>query len=248
MSATLTAIIIDDEPSARDILSKELELRYPYIQLLASASDGASAFSVIERLNPDLVFLDVRMPNESGLNLLERIEGRSFQLVFYTTYRDYAYDAIQHNAIGFLAKPLDPRELKRSVERAVQKVEEARGMYRSEYRKMIIRTSGHLYHLPFSDIAFITASGSYADIHRMKGEKIVVSKNLKALESLLDAPEFFRIHNSHIVNLNRVLSFDYRINSCTLYDGTKLGMSVRRRSKLRHRLQQLLLPSLKEIG
>jgi two-component system LytT family response regulator len=82
----------------------------------------------------------------------------------------------------------------------------------------------------------------------VNGEKIVVSKNLKALEAKLDTPEFFRIHNSYIVNLNCVHSFDYRINSCTLYNGTKLGMSVRRRSELRHRLQQMLLPSLKEIG
>jgi two-component system, LytTR family, response regulator len=248
MNAKLTAIIIDDEPSARDILSKELELRYPYIRVLAQACDGLSAFPLISRLNPDLVFLDVRMPNESGLHLLDRIVGRRFQVVFYTTYRDYAYDAIQREAIGFLAKPLDPKELKKSVDRVVQKVEEARGMYKNLHRKLEVRTSGHLYHIPFADILHIEASGSYAAIHCKGDKKIVVSKNLKMLERLLDAPEFFRIHNSFIVNLQHVHSFDYRVHMCTMIDGKKVGMSVRRRESLKTRLREILLPTLKEIG
>lgn len=245
MSRFLTALVVDDESPARQAMCRQIERYCPSIRVLKALSGAAEAYDAVLQLAPDVVFLDIRMPGESGLEFLERFEDRKFYVVFSTTYHEYAVEALRKQAFDYLLKPVDPEELKSCAKRITRHFYDKGGdgtMYGAHVdRKIEFMTSGHRHFVRHTDIEYIEASGSYSEVYLTNGRKITVSKNLKKIEDSLDDDMFYRVHNSFLVRLPSVDSCNYRTNSLRLIGGAEISMSVRRREEVRRRLAALMV-------
>jgi two-component system LytT family response regulator len=245
MSQFLTCVVVDDELPARQAMCRQIERHCPSIRVLQACSNAAEAYDAVLKNAPDVVFLDIQMPGESGLEFLERFDNRNFYVVFCTTYHQYAVDAIRKQAFDYLLKPIDPDELKACARRVSRHFyeEKPQGSMGASHadRKVELQTSGQRHFVRYSDIDYIEACGSYSEIYLHNGRRITISKNLKKVEELLDDELFFRVHNSFLVRLPAVDSCNYRSNTLTLRNGSKVQMSTRRREEVRKRLAALMV-------
>jgi two-component system LytT family response regulator len=236
-SPVLTCLVVDDEQHARQALCRQIERHCPALHVVQTAASAPEAAHLIESLAPDVVFLDVRMPHETGLQLLDRFPQRSFHVVFCTTYHEYAVDALRREAFDYLLKPVDPEELKACVHRMVQRIH---GDPEAS-RKIELQTSGHRFFVRHSDILSVEASGSYATFYLLSGRRITVSKNLRKVEELLADDQFFRVHNSQLVRMSHVESLNVRAGTLTLRGGRQVPFAVRKRDEVRRRLAALMV-------
>lgn len=233
----LSAIVIDDDPLARQILINDIHRNCTFIKVIAESDNAWKGKELIETLSPDMVFVDVELPQESGLNMLQRMKDRTFIAVIYSSYIDFAFDAIKLDVADYLLKPLDPEALKSSMAKiysdVLQQFED-----QLPSKKMEVYTSGKRYFIRLKEVMYVRASGSYAEIHLRKNEKLVVSRNLKKVEEMLNHDMFMRVHNSILVNLNYVRCISFRQNNCTIMNGDVLPVSIRKRNELKLKLQR----------
>lgn len=235
MNFKLSCLIVDDEPLSRQILIDYLHQHCPYVSIQAQAESTYEAMDLIDQLAPDLVFLDIQLPNESGLEMLQRLRNRDFMTVIYSYYSDFALDAIKLHADDYLLKPLCADELVRTTKRLYNiAMEENKDPYL--FKKIELFTSGRRYFIRHRDITHVSASGSYAELHFKGSEKLVLSRNLKTVEKMLDNDVFCRIHNSVLVNMHYLESVSLKRNKCTLSTGIELPVSARKKEALRERL------------
>ena len=169
--------------------------------------------------------------------MLQKMGDRAFIAVIYSSYPDFAFDAIKLDVADYLLKPLDPAALKSSMSKIYMDVLE-QIQDRLPRKKMEVYTSGKRYFIRLKEIMYVRASGSYAEIHMKKNEKLVVSRNLKKVEEMLNHDMFMRVHNSILVNLNYVRCINFRQNNCTMMNGDVLPVSVRKRNELKFKLQK----------
>jgi len=217
----LKALIIDDEELARKNLSMLLGDFCPEIEVIGDAGDIKVAKAKIESLNPDVIFLDIRMPRASeGFELLESIENRNFFVIFVTAFKDYALKAFNANAIHYVLKPVDIDDL----QNAVAKVVESSTQYTSQpenfdsYFDAIKNLSSSLENKGYGnkiaishtkgiklietkDIVYLEASGNCTMLYFSDGKRYLDTRTLKIYESILNPAEFYRIHKSYIINL-----------------------------------------------
>jgi two-component system LytT family response regulator len=213
----LRSIIVDDEPKSVKNLKILAERFVKNISVVATCKNVTEGLAAIEDHKPDIVFLDIQMQNETGFDLLSKIEHVTFEVIFVTAYSDYAIKAIKFSAIDYLLKPIDVEELRT----AVKKVEEKRtGNVSSRLRvlhdNLRGQKNGHKIALPATDglvfiavnqILYCEASSNYTVFHTMDSKQYVVCKTLKEYEDLLSTHDFFRIHHSYLVNLNEIKKY-----------------------------------------
>ena len=249
----LKAIIIDDEQHCVDVLTAMLIKKFAgEIELTGNASNAAKGKQLIALKKPDLVFLDVEMPNETGLDLLMNLDNIDFEVIFTTAHQHYALKAIKLNALDYLLKPFSVEELEEAIEKCKQKKQNSFnpeallsliGNLRlpvSESKKIGLPTGNGIRFVNIKDISHIESENNYSHFFFTDKTKLVVSKTLKEFEDMLEGYHFFRIHNSHLINLAYVQSFlqkdgDYII----LTDGSKLEVSRRRKAELLEVLKTL---------
>lgn len=218
MQQTIKAILVDDEQSAREVLSFLLARHCPTIEILDLCEDIPQAVESIQKNKPDIVFLDIEMPNYSGFELVSFFENIDFEIIFITAYERYAIRAFQVAAIDYLLKPVDVDRLKEAVQKLQTKLQTYQikeqyqvlieGLQSREVKSIIIATQRERYVLPTTDIIAIKAQEAYCYIYTIDGKEYMVSKHLKHYESLLeDTKHFFRTHKSWIVNLEHILSY-----------------------------------------
>lgn len=237
MINTLSAIIIDDDPLARQVLINDIHCSCSFIQVIAEADNAWKGTELINTLSPDIVFIDVELPQESGIKMLQKMTERTFLPIIYSSYPDFALDAIKLDVADYLLKPLDPEALKSSMSKIYTDLLERVQLGIPE-NKMEVYTSGKRYFIRLREILYVRASGSYAEIYMKKNEKLVVSRNLKRVEEMLNHSMFMRVHNSILVNLNYVRCINFRQNNCTIMNGDVLPVSTRKRNELKNKLQQ----------
>lgn len=216
----LTSLIVDDEKAGREALADMLHGLCPEIEVVGTASSAAEARTEVELLQPDIVFLDIEMPDENGFDLLDSLPHRSFLTVFTTAYSQYALRAIRASAIDYLLKPIGQADLQRAVERLVSlhrslrlSTAESTGYWQGlEVLSHNMRSASSItrLNLPHSrgfkvvdtaDITHLTADSNYTTVHLAGNRKIVVSIPLKEFEEILAGQKFFRTHKSHLINL-----------------------------------------------
>lgn len=240
----VNAIIIDDETHARQSLASLLEMYCPEdVQILGEADNVSDAKTIIETLKPGIVFLDINIGEESGFDLLKQLGDVDFQLIFTTAHSEFAIRAFRVNALDYLLKPIEPDLL----QAAVKKAREAQGtnvidgqlnhlvesLRTQSLRRLAIPSSDGITFLEIPKIIHIGGSGNYSTFHLDDGEKVVASKNLGHFESLLGDEQFFRCHQSHIVNLDymkRIITRDG--NSIELKNGLQAPISLKRKEAL----------------
>ncbi len=256
-------MIVDDEPLARRNIRLLLE-RDPQIEILEECRDGREAVKAINSLSPDLIFLDIQMPELDGFDVLERVGPERIQaIIFVTAFDQYALKAFDVHALDYLLKPFDDerfahalrrakdqieaREINRLSKRLLALLEERENQRQSSLQqqnhltRLMIKVSGRVVLLKVKDIDFIEADGNYAKLHVGRKAHLLREK-LHDLESKLDPAKFVRIHRSTIVNLDRIKEMHPHFNGdyiVVLEDGRQLRLSRSRRENLIHRLHRL---------
>ena len=237
------AVLVEDEPHARDSL-REYSAEVEWLTLVGEAGDGAEAVRLIDRLRPDLVFLDVCLPELSGMEVIRRIHC-SPEIVFTTAYDQFALAAFEVGALDYLLKPFGRQRFHTMLERVrrhlaesvVPTTERARAAFGSSLRLLFARTRDGIVPIDVRTIRHIQASGDYVEVHCAAG-KHLLHMSLGELASRLDPEIFFQVHRSHIVNLEAVellRPFDERRLLIKLRDGTEI-LASRTASELLRRL------------
>lgn len=239
----ITAILIDDERNALEVLRLQLERHCPQVKVLAACDSGAGGVEAIRRFRPDLVFLDIEMPHLNGFDVLEQTRDLDFSVIFTTAYDQFAIKAFRVSALDYLLKPVDVTELRAAVEKARVKGD------RVEWEEKISRLIGQLepsttrhtrrIALPVGDalqfmdpdeIVRCESESNYTHIFLAGGKKITLAKTLKEVEDNIGGPPFFRIHQSHLVNMNHILKFIKGDNAyVVMKDGSSIGVSRNRK-------------------
>jgi two-component system LytT family response regulator len=237
--ARIRALIVDDEPLARSNILHSLRAS-PDVEILGECDSAKAALEAIRTQKPDLVFLDVRMPEYDGFDILEMLGAEAPPaVIFVTAYDQYAIKAFDTGALDYLLKPFNNARFARALERAKDRIAHRREAP-AKMDRLPIKNAGSVIFLPTADIDWIEAADYYASLH--VGPKThLLRRSMNDLESDLDPAQFCRIHRSTIVNLDRVreLRFDSDAEyELVLADGTQLRLSRRYRKDLHSRLGQ----------
>ena len=235
----IRVLVVDDEPLARSNILHLLRAN-PEVEILGECDSAARALDAIRTQKPDLVFLDVRMPEYDGFDILEMLGAEAPPaVIFVTAYDQYALQAFDTGALDYLLKPFNNARFDRALERARERIALRRAVP-VKMDRVTIKNAGSVIFLPTTGIDWIEAADYYASLH--VGEKThLLRRSMNDLESDLDPAQFCRIHRSTIVNLDRVreLRFDSDAEyELVLADGTKLRLSRRYRKDLQARLRQ----------
>jgi two-component system LytT family response regulator len=245
----IRSLLVDDESNSMVTLSKMIELYCPSLEIIGTALTANEAISKINNLNPDLVFLDISLPDGDGFHVLEHVDYKDFEVIFCTALNTYAIRAFEFSALHYLLKPIDPEELKKAIARFStrhysQMFTEQLGVLKEvinkRLNKIMISSNEGFELIEVAQIIRCESSGGYTIIYLMNGKKLVSSKTLNTYEQLLCDSQFFRVHNSHLVNLNHVLRYEKgRGGIVCMTDGSKVDVAENRKTSFMDRISSL---------
>ena len=215
MTTKYTAIIIDDETRARRTLTLMLETFCPEVEVLGSFKSVPEGVLAINKLNPNIVFLDIEMPEYNGFELLGFFREVHFEIIFVTAYNQYALKAFEVSAVDYVLKPVDGDLLTKAVEKAIKRIGTTEMQQRLDtlktntetelFRKIALPVTEGLLFVEVDNIVHLEAEGAYTNIYLANGEHLFVSKRLKYFEDLLQTRKaFYRCHRSFLININYV--------------------------------------------
>lgn len=239
-------VLVDDEPLALKRLARMLEPYNEVIEIVGKASNGPDAVTLINRLRPDLVFLDIQMPELNGFDVLERLDYTPV-IIFSTAYDQYALKAFDVNSIDYVLKPVDPDRLRKAIEK-LQRLSESstndlrdrielllKSLPGSGIQRLQVRLGDKIRLIPVSDVAFFRASDKYVEVSA-GGKIYLLTKSLSQLEEELPPGDFQRVHRSVIINVNFVEEFAKDFHGAyvvRMRDPDKTSLPVSRRYKSR---------------
>ncbi len=214
----LKAILVDDERSSLQNLQQKLTEFCPDVKIIAITERPEEAIELIQRENPDVVFLDIEMPRMNGLRMLEHLKEYTGEIIFTTAYNHYAVEAIRISAFDYLLKPVSIAELQEAVDRLIkfrrpdtrEKLDVLRQSLsdtRSQDDKIAVPTQEGLDFIRIKDIVHIESSANYSRIYFLDGKAILVTRLLKDFEDMLTPYRFYRVHNSHLINLQYIRKY-----------------------------------------
>jgi len=234
----LRVLVVDDEPLARRNLTALLE-QDPAIESVTECGSGPEAIDVIRRAKPDLVFLDVQMPECDGFDVLEQLGSElSSTIIFVTAHNEYALRAFEAGALDYLLKPFDDARFQRALDRAKEKIAHYSLLRNQPTERLVIKSPGRMLFVPVIDIDWIEASDYYACLHVGEASHLI-RRTLAELEREVGAERFFRTHRSVIVNLERIRGLELQSDGeyeVVLKSGARLRLSRRYRKSLQDRL------------
>ncbi|SFN51773.1 two component transcriptional regulator, LytTR family [Bizionia echini] len=237
----IRAVIVDDEQKAIESLSWELTNFSDEVEIIATFNKPEEAISYLNTHKPDCVFLDINMPTMDGFQFLDKLPETDFAVVITTAYNEYALKALKHEAIDYLLKPIDSDDLKETLNRIkkhntsafpVAKIEEILINFNKNFnqKKITLNTDGKLIFLETDNIIYIESDGNYSTFVMADNQKILVTKKLKEVNALLPENYFFRIHNSYIINLNKIKEFIKNDGYVIMQTNEKIPVARQRKS------------------
>lgn len=255
----MNCIVVDDERPMRELLARFIEERCPELRLVGKAADTDEARSLLRSGRVDVIFCDIRMPKESGLDFLAGLEGDNYHVVFVTAYNEYALEAIKARAFDYLLKPIDPEELVATVAALTVSVRRKREneALKNGYAEALQELLGNISKSPSvpdrlsihhatgivfvatEDILYLEGDGCYTIVHQCDGKKIMATSILSEFETWLPGRQFCRIHKSFVVNLRYVTEY-VRNNGffLLLKNGEQLSIGRRRVQAVLEQMQQ----------
>jgi len=238
----IRALIIDDEQNARESILHLCQLSFKEVEIIAQADGVKSGLEAIHKWKPDLVFLDIQLEDGSGFDILEQLSEINFQLIFITAFNEYAIKAFKFAAIDYLMKPINPKEFANAVNQVVTSTEKDEMQAKfdvfishikdslTEHKKIILKTAESIHLIKVSDIIRCEADKGYTEFFLRNGKKILVSKGLKDYDEMLSDFGFIRTHQSHLINLDYISSFEKTDGGYILMtDGSTVPVSSRKK-------------------
>lgn len=245
----VNAIIIDDERHSCDALKMLLDKCCPQVQVAAICHSGEEGINKIHELRPQLVFLDIEMPHMNGFQMLEQLHAIHFEIIFTTSYDQYAITAFKFSALDYLLKPVDREELQKAVQKVSNKITPPVSQQLEillqkinqptiAVQRIALPTMQGLEFVPVESIISCSSNNNYTEFFMVEKKKLLVSRTLKEVEDMLADHSFVRVHNSHIVNLNAITRYvkgegGYLVMS----DGSTVDVSRSRKDLLIQKLQ-----------
>ena len=251
--APIRVLVVDDEPLAREKI-RGMAADDPELRIVAECTNGAEAIEAVQTIRPDLILLDVQMPEVGGFAVLEALKDEGLPpVIFITAYDHYAVRAFEVHALDYLLKPFDRERFRAAMDRAKRQIRRDNGSHidariialleqmREPQRfteRLVVKTGGRVFFLNTDEIDWIEAEGNYVSVHTGK-KAYLLRETISSLESQLDPKEFVRIHRSAVVRLDRIRELqpwshgEYHV---ILNDGTQLTLSRSYREKLQSAL------------
>lgn len=247
----IKTILIDDSQLAIDALAKKLELHHNHIQIIATFTNPLKAVKEIPGLNPDLIFLDIEMPEMDGFALLDKIQDIAPSVIFVTAYNHYAIQAIRASVFDYIEKPVDVQQLSATIKRFIDKekagnnqninnqilkqliesVHKLENQHQVQTISVVSKDSIDIVHL--AEIVRLESMSNYTKFHLSDGRVLVSSKTMGEYEELLISSNFLRVHRSHIINALFMKKFHRNNENYVLMkDGSKIEVSDRRKKEL----------------
>lgn len=243
-------LIIDDEKRTRELIAKMIRSFNTDVEIITEGENVQSGIKAIDDHNPDIVFLDIQMPDGTGFDVIRSAKNRNFQVIFITAHEEYAIKAIKFSALDYLLKPVDPVELKTALDKAINMISENKNdkqydalqfnMLPDEKRRLVLKTHESIHVINLEDIIRCEADRNYTSFFLVGGKKILVSKTLKEYETLLSAHNFLRIQQSHLVNVNYVDRYDKKNGGAVVMkDQSEVPLSPAKRETFFKRLENI---------
>ncbi len=241
----IRTIVIDDESKARETITEMLGVYCKDVEVVADAFDVQSGYDAIKKYNPDLILLDIKMPDGTGFDLLRKFLNIRFQVIFITAYEEYAIRAFKFSALDYLLKPIDPDELISAIQKTqlkmknddltlkIQTLFDNVDHLSNRDKKIVLKTTSNIHIVNLYDIIRCQSDKNYTHFFTSDGEKIVVSKTLKEFDELLHGYSFFRVHQSHLINLSYIKRFEKADGGyLVMKDETRVPVSFRKKDEL----------------
>jgi len=232
------AIIIEDEINVRKGMIALLEDHCPSLEIVGEASTVAHAIQLINEQEPDIVFLDIHLPDGSGFDVLKSISQTKIKVIFVTAFSEYALKAIKYSAIDYILKPVIPEELVEAVEKATELIEHDQQFFElnmqgassrnSRPSKLVIKTKTEVFYFDIDDIVYCQSDVNYTVFNFEKHKPVIVAKTLKYYEDILKEHHFGRIHQSFLVN--RKYAVGIKNEHLQLSTGESLAISRKRKT------------------
>ncbi|MCB0835080.1 MAG: response regulator transcription factor [Bacteroidetes bacterium] len=248
----IKALIVEDEKNSQELLKELINTYCDGVEVIAIAGNVAEALGALKLHKPDLIFLDIELPDGDGFQVLENADEISFDVIFTTAYNQYAMRAFKFAATDYLLKPVDIEELQQAAARVVEKRSEGQQDDPSEkidaliknirnigqpFRRIVLPTSNGFTVVDPDDIIRCESDRNYTFIFLKDKRRILVSRTIKEYDEMLQEFNFFRIHQSHLINLNYLKNYTRgRGGYVELTDGTTLDVSARRKSDFLKRM------------
>ncbi len=243
------AIIIEDDPVLAQTLARIIKAEAPYFELKGEAPSIVAAKKLIAEVQPDVAFCDVELQDGLSFQLLSELGKIDFEVIFVTAYGHYAIDAFRYSAIDFVLKPVDPDDIREASERALESLGKKNFNERMQNflfnrnqapteQKIILQTTNSTHYVPIREIVRCEADINYTKFFLNCGKTVMVSKTMAEFEKMLPV-NFFRVHRSHLLNLNYVQEFKKKSNLVVLTNNEKIEISTRKREAFLEALQNL---------
>lgn len=234
------AVIIDDENRTRDLIAKMINSFGLDIEAISAGENVQSGIKAIEEHQPDIVFLDIQMPDGTGFDLLKAIPNKNFEVIFITAHEEFAIKAIKFSALDYILKPVDPEELKAAVVNALETMSEKKDESQFEAlqtnispqqkRRLVLKTQESVHVVDLDQIIRCESDRNYTSFYLTENRKILVSKTLKEFETLLVGYNFIRVQQSHLINLDFVDRYNKgNGGSVVMRDGSEVPLSPAKR-------------------
>ena len=240
----IRCVLIDDESNSLEMMEWLLKTYCPQVKIEAMCNAASKGIEAINKYKPDLVFLDIEMPHMNGFDMLEQFDKLFFDVVFCTAYDQFAIRAFKYSALNYLLKPVDPEDLKETIRRIEEKkttpskeqiellFQNIKQTVKPTAQRIALTTGDGMIFVPTSDILYCQAESNYTSVVLAGGKKIVVSKVLKEIDEALSGPDFFRVHNSYLININQISKFVRGDGGyVVMQDGATVSISRSRRQE-----------------
>ena len=245
----IRTVLIEDDIHQRDYISSLIQNHLPQIDYIGEADSVHSGLKLITEQSPDLALMDIRLKGGTAFDILCKLGTINFKVVFVTAYEEYAMKAIKFNALDFILKPVTLEGLREAMDKAnaqilanlnIQLVQLHTDLMSIKNKRIMLKTLEKLHLVPVKDLVRCEANRNYCTFYLNNGKQITVCAPLKEYEYLLEEHGFFRLHKSHIVNLNCVESYHKSDGGFVLlYDGTKLPVSDRKKPDLVEKFKKI---------
>lgn len=247
----IRAVIIDDEINNQELISNLLKSYADNVQVVGVANSVDTAYKTINEHHPDLIFLDIQMPDGTGFDLLKKFDKINFKIIFVTAHQEYAIEAFKYSALDYILKPLAPTNLLAAVKKMEDAIssEELNLKLKTllnniaeptkNKKKIVLKTMERIYSVDLDDIIRFESDGGYTKVYLLDGKRIMVSKTMKEYDDLLMDTGFLRVHHSHLINMNHLFCFEKAEGHVVMKDDSIVPVSNRKKDHLMELLNML---------